>query len=344
MARMTITAAVDGSSLGNPGPAGWAWVVDDARWDAGGWPEGTNNLGELTAVLEVLKATEAAGLAGEDLRILADSQYAINVVSKWRHGWKKRGWKKADKQPIKNLELIQEIDRVIEGRSVTFEWVKGHAGHAMNERADDLARGCAEAYQAGRVPTRGPAFGASGSASPAPAGSPSASAPSRPSPIDEGGDGARPGSPEDSDSRSAAPDSARAIGGAADSSLAAPSAGSPNGPSPAPNGPASAAPSIADLEKRFIRAWAAGDAETLDELAAPDCARVWPDGRTTRGLAGPLPPGLSVSRFEVSTAGTATLVRYALRWEGGSSTELSVWAPDAERGPVLVHHQSTIAR
>mgnify|MGYP000473601568 CR=1 FL=1 len=150
---MTITAAADGSSLGNPGPAGWAWYVDEDTWDAGGWPQGTNNLGELTAILRLLQATAETG---EELHILADSQYAINVVSKWRLGWKKRGWTKADKKPIKNLELIQEIDRAMEGRRVTFEWVKGHAGHRMNERADDLARGCAEAYQAGRTPEPGP--------------------------------------------------------------------------------------------------------------------------------------------------------------------------------------------
>ena len=153
---MTITAAADGSSLGNPGPAGWAWYVDEDTWDAGGWPKGTNNLGELTAILRLLEATAQTG---EELHILADSQYAINVVSKWRLGWKKRGWTKADKKPIKNLELIQEIDRAMEGRRVTFEWVKGHAGHRMNERADDLARGCAEAYQAGRTPEPGPGFG-----------------------------------------------------------------------------------------------------------------------------------------------------------------------------------------
>ena len=137
---MTITAAVDGSSLGNPGPAGWAWVISEDCWDAGGWPSGTNNLGELNAVLELLKATAQAGLADEDLHILADSQYAINVISKWSPGWKKRGWVKADKKPIKNLELIQEIDRAMQGRTVTFEWVKGHAGHPLNERADDAAR------------------------------------------------------------------------------------------------------------------------------------------------------------------------------------------------------------
>lgn len=153
---MTITAAADGSSLGNPGPAGWAWYVDEDTWDAGGWPQGTNNLGELTAILRLLEATAETG---EELHILADSQYAINVVSKWRLGWKKRGWTKADKKPIKNLELIQEIDHAMEGRRVTFEWVKGHAGHRMNERADDLARACAEAYQAGRTPEPGPGFG-----------------------------------------------------------------------------------------------------------------------------------------------------------------------------------------
>ena len=156
---MTITAAADGSSLGNPGPAGWAWYVDEDTWDAGGWPKGTNNLGELTAILRLLEATAETG---EELHILADSQYAINVVSKWRLGWKKRGWTKADKKPIKNLELIQEIDRAVEGRRVTFEWVKGHAGHRMNERADDLARACAEAYQAGRTPKPGPGFGGGG--------------------------------------------------------------------------------------------------------------------------------------------------------------------------------------
>ena len=156
---MTITAAVDGSSLGNPGPAGWAWYVDEDTWDAGGWPQGNNNIGELTAILRLLEATAETG---EELHILADSQYAINVVSKWRLGWKKRGWTKADKKPIKNLELIQEIDRAMEGRRVTFEWVKGHAGHRMNERADDLARACAEAYQAGHTPEPGPGFGGGG--------------------------------------------------------------------------------------------------------------------------------------------------------------------------------------
>lgn len=302
MSDMTITAAVDGSSLSNPGPSGWAWVVDDDHWDAGGWPEGTNNLGELTAILELLKATEAAGLASEGLKILADSQYAINVITKWRHSWKKRAWTKADKQPIKNLEVIQEIDRIIEGRDVSFEWVKGHAGHAMNEKADDLARGCAEAYKEGRTPAPGPRFSAHGA-------SPLSPSPDSPS---VGG-----GAPE-ATSRSAHP-TAPPLSGAAPSSSG----------------------DIRELEKRFIQAWMSRDAETLAELCAPDCVRVWPNGRITAGLAGPVPPGPKVSRFEVRDAGGAILVAYTLSWQGGRAAELSVWAPDPDRGPLLVHHQST---
>ena len=90
---MTIIAAADGSALGNPGPAGWAWYVDEGCWAAGGWPESTNNRGELTAVLELLRATAGAG---EDLLVQADSQYVINSLTRWMKGWKRRGWRKAD--------------------------------------------------------------------------------------------------------------------------------------------------------------------------------------------------------------------------------------------------------
>ena len=90
---MTIVAAADGSALGNPGPAGWAWYVDDDRWAAGGWPSATNNQGELTAVLQLLRATKATG---EPLHILCDSQYAINACTTWLAGWKRKGWRKAD--------------------------------------------------------------------------------------------------------------------------------------------------------------------------------------------------------------------------------------------------------
>jgi len=153
---VTITAAADGSALGNPGPAGWAWYIDDDRWAAGGWKHGTNNMGELKAVLELFRATEHTG---EDLLVLCDSQYVINSVTKWMPGWKKKGWRKGDGKPVMNLDLLKELDDAIAGRKYRFEWVKGHVGHVLNEAADARARGAAEAYQRGlEVPT-GPGFG-----------------------------------------------------------------------------------------------------------------------------------------------------------------------------------------
>lgn len=174
---MTIIAAADGSALGNPGPAGWAWYVDESCWAAGGWCESTNNRGELTAVLELLRATEAAGLAGEELLIQADSQYVINSLTKWRHGWKKRGWRKGDGKPVLNVDLMQALDAALAGRPVRFEWVKGHAGHPANERADDLARAAATAYQRGTPVPSGPgwpgtAVGAAQGTTPEPASVP----------------------------------------------------------------------------------------------------------------------------------------------------------------------------
>lgn len=154
-----ITVAADGSSLGNPGPSGWAWIGPDGAWDAGGWPEGTNNIGELTAVLQVLWATQAAGLADQPLHILCDSQYVINCVTRWMPGWKAKGWRKASKGPIKNVEILQQIDAALAGRTVTFEWVKGHAGHKMNEAADRYANRAAVVNQHGGEVPAGPAFG-----------------------------------------------------------------------------------------------------------------------------------------------------------------------------------------
>lgn len=153
---MTITAAADGSALGNPGPAGWAWYVNDDCWRAGGWPHGTNNQGELMAVLDLLRAT--AHLPGEDLRILCDSQYVINSITKWMPGWKRKGWRKADGKPVLNVELLKELDRELAGRTYTFEWVKGHAGHDLNEAADERARAAATAYQQGVAARSGPGF------------------------------------------------------------------------------------------------------------------------------------------------------------------------------------------
>lgn len=377
---MTITAAADGSSLGNPGPAGWAWYVDEDTWDAGGWPQGTNNLGELTAILRLLEATAETG---EELHILADSQYAINVVSKWRLGWKKRGWTKADKKPIKNLELIQEIDRAMEGRRVTFEWVKGHAGHRMNERADDLARGCAEAYQAGRTPEPGPGFGgvargsrgsasadqasggaAAGRAVPAsvevhdavesgastPAGKRhaeadrAAAAPTRPS--------------EHAENTATASTSTSASHGAADEATTSTFRSHPSvfSTSTEASEPAEAAPasSVSEpaittedavaREREFILAWTGGDEEALAGMTDARTTRIWPGGGATTTLAGPSPASPSVGRIDAHDLGGSFLTRYRVRWEGGASLESSVWAPATfgEVRLIMVHHQSTL--
>jgi ribonuclease HI len=152
---MTITAAADGSALGNPGPAGWAWYVDDDAWAAGGWPHGTNNQGELMAVIDLFEST-----AGEDddLVIFCDSQYVINAVTKWMPGWKRKGWRKADGSPVQNRELLTRLDAALSGRSYAFRWVRGHTGHELNEAADSRARAAATAYQSGSTPDHGPGW------------------------------------------------------------------------------------------------------------------------------------------------------------------------------------------
>jgi ribonuclease HI len=150
---MTITAAADGSALGNPGPAGWAWYIDDANWAAGGWRHATNNQGELKAVLDLFQSTAHVD---DDLLILCDSQYVINCVTKWMHGWKKKGWRKGDGKPVMNVDLLREIDDAIVGRRYRFEWVRGHVGHELNEAADSRARAVAEAFQRGLEIPAGP--------------------------------------------------------------------------------------------------------------------------------------------------------------------------------------------
>lgn len=154
-----IIAAADGSALGNPGPAGWAWYIDDDHWASGGWAHGTNNMGELKAVLDLFEATASRPEA--KLRVYCDSQYVINSLTKWMPGWKKKGWKKSDGKPVLNRNLLEALDRALTGRDYEFIWVKGHAGHELNEKADSLANGAARAYQEGREPAHGPGFGAS---------------------------------------------------------------------------------------------------------------------------------------------------------------------------------------
>ena len=154
-----IIAAADGSALGNPGPAGWAWYIDDDHWASGGWAHGTNNMGELKAVLDLFEATASRPEA--KLRVYCDSQYVINSLTKWMPGWKKKGWKKSNGKPVLNRDLMEALDQALTGRDYEFIWVKGHAGHELNEKADSLANGAARAYQEGREPAHGPGFGAS---------------------------------------------------------------------------------------------------------------------------------------------------------------------------------------
>lgn len=151
-----IVAAADGSALGNPGPAGWAWYIDADTWAAGGWEHGTNNMGELKAVLDLFEAT--AHVPERPLKVLCDSQYVINSLTKWMPGWKKKGWKKSDGKPVLNVELMKELDAALEGRTYTFEWVKGHSGHPLNEAADSLANAAAQAFSKGQTPKTGPGF------------------------------------------------------------------------------------------------------------------------------------------------------------------------------------------
>lgn len=153
-----IIAAADGSALGNPGPAGWAWYIDDDHWASGGWAHGTNNMGELKAVLDLFEATASRPEA--KLRVYCDSQYVINSLTKWMPGWKKKGWKKSDGKPVLNRDLLEALDQALTGRDYEFIWVKGHAGHELNEKADSLANGAARAYREGREPAHGPGFGA----------------------------------------------------------------------------------------------------------------------------------------------------------------------------------------
>ncbi|MGA9747223.1 MAG: RNase H family protein [Nocardioides sp.] len=115
MTRVTIIAAADGSALGNPGPAGWGWYVDDECWAAGGWPHGTNNQGELTALLDLLQ--QSAHLE-DDLVVYCDSRYVIDSVTKWMAGWKRRGWRKRDGKPVLNVEIMRALDHAMTGRTV----------------------------------------------------------------------------------------------------------------------------------------------------------------------------------------------------------------------------------
>ncbi len=129
----------DGACSGNPGPGGWGAILEynSTRKELyGGEQETTNNRMELKAAIEALNGLKRACA----VEMHVDSQYVKDGITKWIFGWKRNGWKTADKKPVKNLELWQALDEAITRHEITWHWVKGHAGHPENERADELAR------------------------------------------------------------------------------------------------------------------------------------------------------------------------------------------------------------
>jgi len=136
----------DGSCLGNPGPGGWGFIATDGTHVAercGGEKETTNNKMELTAVIKALTAARKHA----EVEIHTDSQYVKNGMQSWIKNWKKNNWKTADKKPVKNKELWQQLDELASNIKIHWVWVKGHAGEEFNERVDDLARTSAEKYK-----------------------------------------------------------------------------------------------------------------------------------------------------------------------------------------------------
>jgi len=139
-----IVAYTDGACSGNPGPGGWgallqaqrAGVVVRERELSGGEAETTNNRMELMAAIMALETLDRPAA----VTIVTDSAYVKNGVTQWIHGWKRNGWRTADRKPVKNAELWQRLDAAQARHDVTWTWVKGHAGHPENERADALAR------------------------------------------------------------------------------------------------------------------------------------------------------------------------------------------------------------
>ena len=133
-----IDIFTDGACSGNPGPGGWGAILragphEKELW--GGEPATTNNRMELLAVIRALEALRRPVSA----RVHTDSQYVQKGISEWIQGWKARGWKTAAKQPVKNVDLWQQLDEQVNRHQITWQWVRGHTGHPGNERADQLA-------------------------------------------------------------------------------------------------------------------------------------------------------------------------------------------------------------
>ncbi len=141
-----VQLITDGACLGNPGPGGWAYILrfnGHTRESSGGERGTTNNRMELRAAVEGLRALKELC----EVEITTDSEYLRKGITEWIHGWKARGWKTADKKPVKNQDLWQELDAQNARHRANWTWTKGHAGHPDNNRADELASAAARAIQ-----------------------------------------------------------------------------------------------------------------------------------------------------------------------------------------------------
>ncbi|WP_246018362.1 ribonuclease HI [Pelagibacterium montanilacus] len=145
----TVTIHTDGACSGNPGPGGWGAVLQfngHVRDLSGGAAQTTNNQMELTAAIAALNALKRPCT----VEMYTDSQYVKNGIQGWLHGWKRNGWKTAAKKPVKNVELWQALDEAVRPHTITWHWVKGHAGDEFNERADRLANEGMAEFKPGR--------------------------------------------------------------------------------------------------------------------------------------------------------------------------------------------------
>ncbi|WP_430397942.1 ribonuclease HI [Ferrovibrio sp.] len=144
-----VEAFTDGACLGNPGPGGWGVLLrfgsNERELSGAEGPTTTNNRMELMAAISALEALKRPCA----VHLFTDSRYVIDGVTKWLRPWKARGWKTADRQPVKNVDLWQRLEAAMAPHKVEWEWVRGHSGHAENERVDVLARAAATAQRDG---------------------------------------------------------------------------------------------------------------------------------------------------------------------------------------------------
>lgn len=134
----SVTLHTDGACLGNPGPGGWAAILQWGEHESvlsGGLADTTNNQMELMAVIMGLEALKRP----VSITVVSDSRYVLNGIQNWIAGWKRNGWKNAKKQPVANQELWQRLDAATQSHRIEWQWIKGHAGHPLNERCDELA-------------------------------------------------------------------------------------------------------------------------------------------------------------------------------------------------------------